>query len=152
MTHHILIIHGPNLNLLGTREPHLYGADTLATIEARLQQHFGESAELRFFQSNCEGAIIDAIHSAREWAAGIVINAGAYTHYSLAIRDALSGVELPAVEAHLTNIHARESFRHVSVIADVCIGVVAGFGWRSYLWATEALLAHLHDHGPVSGI
>jgi 3-dehydroquinate dehydratase II len=152
MTYRILIVNGPNLNLLGTREPRMYGIDTLATIEARLQQHFGKSAELRFFQSNHEGAIIDAIHSAREWANGIVINAGAYTHDSLSIRDALSGVGLPAVEVHLTNTYARESFRHVSMIAGVCVGVIAGFGWRSYLWATEALLAHLNEHAAAPGV
>jgi 3-dehydroquinate dehydratase-2 len=146
MTFHILLINGPNLNLLGWREPEVYGADTLETIEARLREHFQTyDVELGFFQSNHEGAIIDAIHSARGWADGVVINAGAYTHYSYAIRDALASVALPAVEVHLSNIHARERFREVTVIGEVCVGCILGFGWRSYLWGVEALLAHLKD-------
>ncbi len=152
MAHRIAIIHGPNLNLLGSREPHVYGSETLATVELRLRQHFADSVELDFFQSNHEGALIDRVHRAQTSADGIVINAGAYTHYSLALRDALAAVGLPAVEVHLSNVHARESFRHTSVIAEVCIGVVAGFGWRSYLWGVEALLSHLEEHTPTSSL
>ncbi|MDH7488920.1 MAG: type II 3-dehydroquinate dehydratase [Anaerolineae bacterium] len=144
MTARILVLNGPNLNLLGTRQPEIYGADTLGEIQRRLEQHFaGRDVELRFHQSNYEGEIIEQIHQARAWADGIVLNPGAYSHYSIAIRDAISSVNLPVVEVHLSNIHAREAFRHNLVITPVCIGSVVGFGWRSYLWGIEALLAHL---------
>jgi len=144
MTVRILVLSGVNLNLLGTRQPEIYGRDTLEEIQRRLEQHFaGRDVELRFYQSNYEGEIVEQIHKAREWANGIVLNPGAYSHYSLAIRDAISSVNLPVVEVHLSNIHARESFRHNLVIAPVCVGSVVGFGWRSYLWGVEALLAHL---------
>jgi 3-dehydroquinate dehydratase-2 len=142
----ILLIHGPNLNLLGKREPGVYGNQTLQQINARLQVHAAKSKfELKTFQSNSEGALIDAIQDAGEWAAGIVINAGAYTHTSIAIRDAIAAIKLPTIEVHLSNVHAREPFRHNSFIAPVCLGTIVGFGWRSYLLGLEGLVAHLED-------
>jgi 3-dehydroquinate dehydratase-2 len=142
----IAVIHGPNLNLFGTRETHIYGSVTLDQINVRLQEAAGSKGhELRIVQSNHEGVIIDTIHEARLWANGILINPGAFTHYSYAIRDAISAVKLPAVEVHLSNIHTRESFRHTSVIVPVCVGQIAGFGWRSYLHGLAALLDHLAD-------
>ncbi len=144
MTTRILVLNGVNLNLLGTRQPEIYGRDTLQDIQRRLEEHFaGRDVELRFHQANCEGEIAEHIHQARTWADGIVLNPGAYSHYSIAIRDAISSVNLPVVEVHLSNIHARESFRHNLVIAPVCVGSIVGFGWRSYLWGIEALIAHL---------
>ncbi|MGB7538815.1 MAG: type II 3-dehydroquinate dehydratase [Anaerolineales bacterium] len=141
----ILLIHGPNLNLLGEREPDVYGRMTLAEIDQRLTAAASaRGAELRTVQSNCEGEIINAIQEARTWAGGLIINPGAFTHYSLAIRDALSAVRLPAVEVHISNVFAREEFRHRSVIAPVCIGSVCGFGWRSYDLALNGLLEHLN--------
>ncbi len=143
---HIQVIHGPNLDLLGKREPDVYGRLTLAEIDERLRAYAVErSIELRTLQSNHEGAIVDAVHQAIEWADGLVINPGAYTHYSYAIRDALSGVGLPAVEVHLSNIYAREPFRQVSVIVPVCIGQIVGFGWLSYRLGVEALIGWLES-------
>jgi 3-dehydroquinate dehydratase-2 len=141
---HLLLLNGPNLNLLGQREPGLYGADTLDAIEQRL----GAEAEslgvqLSCFQSNHEGALVDRIHQARGQVDGILINAGALTHTSIALRDALLGVAIPYVELHLSNVHAREAFRHQSYLADKALGVISGFGPASYSLALQGLLAKL---------
>jgi 3-dehydroquinate dehydratase-2 len=139
----ILVLHGPNLNLLGTREPEVYGKMTLEEINARVAEHARRfDVELRAEQSNHEGALIDILHVARNWADGVAFNPGAYTHTSVALRDAISAINLPVVEIHLSNIHARESFRHTSLLAPVCLGQICGFGWRGYLLAVDALLAH----------
>lgn len=140
MAARILVINGPNLNLLGLREPHVYGSKTLADLEAACAAH-GRALglDVECFQSNHEGAIIDAIHAARGMAAAIIINAGAYTHTSLAIRDALSGVALPVYEVHLSNVHAREEFRHHSFISGIAKGVIVGLGFRGYFAALDAI-------------
>ena len=141
---HLLLLNGPNLNLLGQREPGIYGSGTLASIEDRLRQEAtAAGAELECFQSNFEGALVERIHQAMGMSQGILINAGAYTHTSIALRDALLGVALPYVELHLSNTHARESFRHRSLLADKAIGVVCGFGPMSYSLALQGLIQHL---------
>lgn len=134
------MINGPNLDMLGKREPEIYGADTLESINAELTEYCKKiGVEPTFFQSNSEGTLIDYIHSARGNADGIVLNAGAYTHYSIAIRDAISAAEVPCVEVHLSNVHKREEFRHKSVISAVCEGVICGFGKDVYRLAVSAL-------------
>ncbi len=144
MAKKILLLHGPNLNLLGTREPDVYGKLTLEAINDAAKAHAAlRQVELRAEQSNHEGALIDILHVARNWADGVVFNPGAYTHTSVALRDAISAIELPVVEIHLSNIHAREPFRHTSLLAPVCLGQISGFGWRGYLLAIDALLGHL---------
>lgn len=141
---HILLLHGPNLNLLGMREPGVYGRLTLAEVNEKLLAFAAASqTTLRIHQSNHEGVLIDHIHEARTWANGILINPGAYTHTSYALRDAITAVGLPTVEVHLSNIHARESFRHESKIAAACLGQITGFGWYSYYLGLQALLNHL---------
>ena len=135
----ILVINGPNLNLLGTREKEVYGAVTLAEIAARMNKEAAAlEMDLDFIQSNHEGEIIDRIHSARGVYDVLILNAGAYTHYSIAIRDAIKAVEIPTIEIHLSNIHAREEFRSKSVIAAVCRGQISGFGPDSYMLALKA--------------
>ena len=140
----LLALHGPNLNLLGTREPGLYGSSSLEQINAELRRRAAElGASVDCFQSNHEGALVDRIHQGRGGVAGILINAGAYTHTSIAIRDALLAVEIPYVELHLSNTHAREPFRHHSTLADRAVGVICGFGATSYQLALEGLVQHL---------
>jgi 3-dehydroquinate dehydratase-2 len=137
----ILVLHGPNLNLLGVREPDVYGHETLDDINAGLTGITKErGGQLRFHQSNHEGRLIDMIHEAMSWADGILINPGAYTHYSYAIRDAIAASGLPCVEVHLSNIQRREEFRKKSVIAEVCIGTISGLGRDSYELGLQALL------------
>ncbi|WP_372890834.1 type II 3-dehydroquinate dehydratase [Rhodosalinus sp.] len=138
-----LILNGPNLNRLGQREPGVYGRVTLAEIEALVRDHAARhDVDIETLQSNHEGALIDAIHRAADTADGIVLNAGAYTHTSVALHDAIASVAVPVVEVHLSNIHAREAFRHRSFIAPVALGQIAGFGPQGYLLALDALRAH----------
>lgn len=140
----LLILNGPNLNLLGTREPGIYGHKTLADIETDARAHgAARGVDIACAQSNCEGVLVDHIHAARGVHAGIILNAGGYTHTSVALRDAISGVGLPVIELHLSNVHARESFRHHSHIAAVCLGVICGFGAAGYALAIDALAQHL---------
>ncbi len=144
MTHRILVVNGPNLNLLGEREPEVYGSASLDDIMTDLAATAAERGnELTSVQSNVEGELVTQIQDARTWADGIILNPGAYTHYSIAIRDAISAITIPVIETHLSNVHARESFRDHSVVSAVCLGVVAGFGRDSYAVALDALLRHL---------
>lgn len=140
----LLLCNGPNLNLLGTREPDVYGAATLGDVVGAVRDHVADrDVEVRHVQSNHEGDLLDAIHEARDWADGLVINPGGWTHTSVALRDAIAASGLPAVEVHLSNVHAREGFRHTSVTAGACVGVVAGFGAASYVVGVDALLGHI---------
>lgn len=142
----VLVLHGPNLNLLGAREPEVYGSLTLDDINAKLIELGKElGAEVTCLQSNHEGALIDALHDARTWADGVVFNPGGYTHTSVALRDAISAIQIPVVEVHLSNVYAREEFRHVSVVSAVCKGKVTGFGWRSYALGLRALVDLLKE-------
>ncbi len=145
----ILVLHGPNLNLLGMREPGVYGSVTLDEINRLLEQEAQTlGVKVSALQSNHEGALVDAIHAARGQHQGIVINAGAYTHTSVAIRDAIAGVAIPTVEVHLSNIYRREEFRHHSYIAPVVIGQISGFGWQSYRLGLQALVGYLKQQQP----
>ena len=142
----ILVINGPNLNMLGTRQPEIYGSLTLADIEGLVRTRAGElGIEVTFFQSNHEGAIIDYVQSKAGGAHGLIINPGAFSHYSYAIRDAIAGTGLPAIEVHISNIYARESFRHHSVIAGAIRGQITGLGWRSYTAGLDALAGILRE-------
>lgn len=144
MTRRILLVNGPNLNLLGTREPEIYGADTLADVEALVSRTAKEfSLETRSVQSNHEGVLIDAIHAARKDCAAIIINPGAFTHTSVALRDALTGVALPVAEVHISNVHAREPFRHHSYVSDIAECVIVGCGVQGYEFAVRRLAALL---------
>ncbi len=138
---HILVVHGPNLNLLGIREPDVYGKMTLNELNTEIKQYAKKKAiTVRFFQSNHEGALIDCIHENRIWAHGIVLNPGALTHYSYALRDAIAAVGIPTVEVHLSDIHKREDFRKLSVIQPVCIKQISGLGKESYFQGIDALV------------
>ena len=142
----ILVVNGPNLNLLGTREPKIYGTDTLAELMMWLETNpISSEHSYKFYQSNHEGEIIDAIQDERHWANGLLINPAAFTHYSYAIRDTISSVDMPTVEVHLSDIHNREEFRQISVVSPVCIDQVMGFGKDSYIKGLESLIKYLGD-------
>ena len=137
----VLVINGPNLNLLGTREPEIYGKDTLDELMMWLETNpISMKHSFKFYQSNHEGEIIDTIHDERHWTNGILINPGAFTHYSYAIRDAISAVKIPTIEVHLSDIHNREKFRQVSVISPACIKQISGFGKASYIEGLKILI------------
>lgn len=142
----ILVLHGPNLNLLGQREPQVYGRMTLDEIN-RLLIEEGERLGIgvRCFQSNSEGTLIDHLQDARQWAAGVIFNPGGYTHTSVALRDTISAIEIPVIEVHLSNVYAREEFRHRSLISAVCWGKIAGFGWKSYWLALHAFALRFQE-------
>lgn len=140
----ILILHGPNLNLLGTREPEVYGTMTLDEINTRLIEAGRELAvEITCRQSNSEGVLVDALQEARTWADGVVFNPGGYTHTSVSLRDAVAAIVIPVVEVHLSNVYAREEFRHHSLLSPVCAGKIVGFGWNSYVLGLKALVDRL---------
>lgn len=135
----VLVVHGPNLNLLGEREPGIYGRETLAAIDAAIASLAGElGVDVKSVQHNSEGAIVDELHAARSAYDAVLLNPGAYTHYSYAIADAIAAIAVPVIEVHLSNVHAREAFRRISVVAPVCAGSVGGFGANSYLLALRA--------------
>jgi 3-dehydroquinate dehydratase-2 len=137
----ILALHGPNLNLLGTREPDVYGSMTLDEINARLvEEGHGLGAEVTCLQSNHEGALVDALQDARTWADGVIFNPGGYTHTSVTLRDTIAAIGIPVVEVHLSNVYAREEFRHMSLLSAVCKGNIVGFGWKSYILGLRALI------------
>ena len=144
MTRSLLILNGPNLNLLGTRQPEIYGSVTLSDIENMCKAKAKAlGVHVAFQQSNREGALVDALHAARGVHDGVILNAGAYTHTSIALMDAIASVELPVIELHLSNVHAREPFRHQSYIARVAVGLICGFGANGYTLAIDAMLGHL---------
>ncbi|GAP21308.1 type II 3-dehydroquinate dehydratase [Leptolinea tardivitalis] len=144
----VLVLHGPNLNLLGLREPGVYGTLTMEDINARMVDLGKElGVEVRCFQSNHEGVLIDTLHEARTWADGVVFNPGGYTHTSVALRDAISAISLPVIEVHLSNLHAREEFRHTSMISAVCAGTISGLGVQSYLLGLRGLAGIIKDPG-----
>jgi 3-dehydroquinate dehydratase-2 len=142
----ILVLHGPNLNLLGTREPEIYGSMTLGDLNTKLIELGKElGADLQCSQSNQEGDLINLLHDAQMWADGVIFNPGGYTHTSVALRDAISAIGLPVIEVHLSNVYAREEFRHTSLISAVCKGKIVGLGWRSYTLALRALTEMLEN-------
>lgn len=146
MTRKLLILNGPNLNLLGTRQPEVYGPTTLADIEAMCMAHAEAlGITVTFAQSNHEGVMIDHLHAARDTCAGVILNAGAFTHTSVALMDAISSIQVPVIELHLSNIHAREAFRHKSYIAPVAVGQICGFGAAGYPLAMDAMIRYLGD-------
>ncbi|NDJ52676.1 MAG: type II 3-dehydroquinate dehydratase [Chloroflexi bacterium] len=132
----IMVLHGPNLNLLGRREPDIYGATTLDEVNTKLMEYGAQHRlSCRFLQSNHEGALIDALHDVVDWAQGVIINPGGYTHTSVALRDAIAAVAIPTIEVHISNVAAREPFRQHSLLAPVCVGTISGMGWQGYLLA-----------------
>ena len=147
----ILVLHGPNLNMLGTREPEIYGKTTLAQINDRLRRLADSlESEVEAFQSNSESELIDIIQKKGAAIDGLIVNLGAYTHYSIALRDAIAWLDKPTIEVHISNIYAREPFRHTSVTAPVCRGMITGLGWRGYLLALEALVGFVQEGEEIS--